>query len=107
MKAGQLRKRIDIEQQALTADGGGGDTESWSALASGIYADVEPLSGRELFQAQQVNDELSHRVTIRYYPGVTSKMRVKYGARVLLIESIIDLEEKHRQVQLMCREVIA
>lgn len=107
MRAGRLRKRIDIEQQALTSDGAGGDTESWSAFVAGIYADVEPLTGRELFQAQQVNDELSHRVTVRYYPGVTSKMRVKYGTRVFLIESIIDPEERHRELQLMTREVVA
>jgi SPP1 family predicted phage head-tail adaptor len=107
VRAGQLRQRIDIQTVALTADGAGGATEAWSNFVTGIYAHVEPLSGRELFQAQQVNDELTHKITARYYPGITSKMRVKYGARTFLIESIVDAEERHRSLELMCKELVA
>lgn len=107
MRAGQLRQRIDVQSVALTGDGGGGATEVWSNFASGIYAHVEPLSGLELFQAQQVNDQLTHKVTIRYFPGITSKMRVKYGTRIFLIEYPIDPEERHRSIELMCKELVA
>lgn len=107
MKAGGLRHEITLQQLATTDDGGGGvESEDWTDFVT-VYAHVEPLSGRELFQAQQVNDQLSHRITMRYYPGVKSTMRVKFGARILLIESVIDVDEHHREIQLMCLEAVA
>lgn len=112
MRAGSLRQLVTLQQLlAGTDDGGGGiaespDNENWSDFAT-LYAHVEPLSGRELFQAQQINDQLTHRITVRYYPGVLSAMRVKYGTRIFIIESIIDVDERHREIQLMTRELVA
>lgn len=107
MRAGQLRHQITLQQLGTTDDGGGGvDTESWTDFAT-VYARVAPLAGRELVQAQQVNDELTHAITMRYYPGVSSKMRVKYGVRIFLIESIVDEDERHRGLLLMCTEKVA
>lgn len=108
MKAGSLRQQITVQQlSSTTGDGGGGvASENWTDFAT-VYADVEPLTGRELFQAQQVNDELTHKITIRYIPGLSSKMRVKYGSRIFQIESVLDVGERHREVQLMTRELVA
>ena len=106
MRAGKLRHSVTLQSQSLTADGAGGATESWVDFVT-VRANVEPLSGTEAFQAQQVNDDLSHTVTMRYYPGVTSKMRVKYGTRYFLIESIINTGERNREMILACREVVA
>jgi SPP1 family predicted phage head-tail adaptor len=108
MRAGKLRQEIVLQQlTSTTGDGAGGvASEIWTDFAT-VYADVEPLQGRELYQAQQINDELTHQITMRYYPGVASTMRVKYGTRILLIESIIDTEEGHRQLLLICKEQVA
>lgn len=106
MKAGALRRRVTLQTQSLVGDGAGGDTESWKDFVT-VSAEILPLTGRELFQAQQVNDELTHRITLRYYPGVTSDMRVKYGTRIFLIESLIDTEERHRELVVMGKELVA
>lgn len=41
---------------------------------------------------------------LRWYPDITPDMRIMYAGRVLNIVSVIDPEEAHRELQLMCKE---
>lgn len=92
-------------QEPVTAQNGYGErTTTWSTVAT-VWASVEPLRGREFFDAERVQSEISHRVRMRYRSGMSSKLRVLLGSRVLQIEVVIDVEERHRELQLMCREM--
>lgn len=105
MRAGQLRHRVTIQQLGpVTRDAMGGEIATWNTYAE-LYAAVEPLEGRELFSAQQVAAEISHRVRIRYHAGVVPKMRVLFGSRVFDIQSAMSIEERGRETHLYCREV--
>jgi len=103
MKPGRMRHRITIQQTARTQNGFGEPIDSWSTFET-VWASVEPLRGREFWAQQQVNSEVSIRVRMRYLSGVTSAMRILFGSRILPIESVIDQEEKHKEMQLMCSE---
>jgi SPP1 family predicted phage head-tail adaptor len=105
LRIGNLRHRITIQQIARIDDGAGGYTETW-ASAGTVYADVYPLKGQERYDAQQIQANLSHRVTIRYRADVNPSMRLSYGTRTLVIEAVIDPEERHRELILMCSEVV-
>lgn len=89
-----------------TQDTYGETTQDWVIFLSGLWASIEPLSGREYFSTHQVNAEISHRIKLRYKAGITPKMRVKYGNRYFNIISAIDIKEAHREIHLMCTEVI-
>lgn len=107
MKAGSLRHVIDIQQRTLTADAYGGREREWDEdepFAKEIYASVEPLSGSEQWRADQVQASVTHKVTIRYLAGVTSKMRIKFGERYLKIASVKNLDERNRTLEVMCTE---
>lgn len=106
MRAGRLRQRITIEQvTGEMRDGRGELTKTWGAFASNIPAAVMPLRGREFFQGHQDNRELTHKIILRYLSGVTAKMRVNYGGRYFYIVSPpINVEEKNRELNLMCVE---
>lgn len=104
MNPGQLRHRITIQQPTETVDQYKRPTTGWADYAT-VWAAVEPLRGREFLLAQNINTELTIRVRIRYLRGVTPGMRVKYGDRIFDIQSVIDLEERHREMHLMCVEV--
>lgn len=106
MNAGQLRHRITIQQSTETKDQYKRPTTGWSDYAT-VWAAVEPLRGREFLLAQNTNIELTVRVRIRYLHGVTPGMRVLYGGRIFDIQSVIDVEERHREMHLMCTEVNA
>lgn len=107
MQAGKLSHRIKLQQ--MTGAGGQDSTgqpqETWTDVAE-VWAAVEPIRGREYFAAQQVNAETTHRVRIRYLVGVTPMMRILFGARVLRIEAVINVDERNRELQLMCVEVV-
>jgi SPP1 family predicted phage head-tail adaptor len=105
VKIGKLRHRIVIEQVAETQDPDGSVIETWSSFAN-AQASIEPISGREYFAAQTTQTDMTHRINLRYIAGVKPKMRVKFGSRIFDILSVINVGERNRELQLMCRESI-
>lgn len=103
---GKLRHRITLQELVKTDDGYGGIVETWQDVAT-VWAAIEPLKGTERYQAQQVQSELTHKVTIRYRAGIKPQMRILYGNRVFDIEAVIDVDERHRWLELLCSEVVA
>ena len=54
--------------------------------------------------ALAINAELTHKVTIRYRPGVLAAMRMLYGGRVFNIGSVIEPQMAHVSLELTCGE---
>ena len=75
MQSGKLRKRVQIQAPTDVRDAHGGLTRTWATIAT-VSALVEPLSGKELYEAQQVKSRATVRITIRGYEGLTSKHRL-------------------------------
>jgi SPP1 family predicted phage head-tail adaptor len=74
-RSGKLRRRIEIQEATETRDSHGGVIRSWSTVDT-RWGSVEPLRGRELFEAQQVAPRVSVRVRMRHYPGLTTAHRL-------------------------------
>ena len=51
---------------------------------------------------QQVQAEVDTRIVIRHITGITHKMRIMNGVNEYYIRSIIDVDERHKELQLMC-----
>lgn len=102
-RAGELRQRVTVEAPVVTRNSQGGFGEDW-AVAEQRYAKIEPLSGREFFEAQRVDSDVTHMVTMRYYEGLTTSHRITYGSRTFYIESVINAEERDWKTVAMCRE---
>jgi len=103
MKIGDLRHRITVQDSTETPDSHKGHTVVWHNFLV-LWASVEPLSGREYFYSHQIKAEVTHRVKIRYVKGITVKMRIKHNDRILAIESILDLKERHETLEILCKE---
>lgn len=108
MRAGDLRHRITFQQRGMSADSFGAQAETWTNVAT-VWADVSPLSGRELLAAQAVNVEISHKITIRWQqqfagPKAVAAMRIVYGSRIFDIHSSIDTDERRKTIELSCAE---
>lgn len=105
LRAGRLNKRVTIQSLTRTSDGGGGFTEAWAAIDNGtVWAAVEPLNGRERFEAQQTQANLSYRVTIRYRSDVTAQMQVLYGSKTLPINAVLNPAERGEMLELLCED---
>lgn len=102
---GKLKHRIKIQQSVQSTDNLGGGPASWSTISGGTaWASVEPLSGRELYHAQQLSSRVTHRIVIRYLAGVTAAMRVLFGSRTFEIKSVMNQGERGRWLDLLCEE---
>jgi SPP1 family predicted phage head-tail adaptor len=108
VQAGRLRKRLDLETPNTAKDSfGGTPLEPWAPITT-MWGSVEPLSGRELLLAQQVQAEVTHRVRVRYVAThvPTAVMRFTLGARHFQILSGINVDERNRELELMCKELV-
>jgi SPP1 family predicted phage head-tail adaptor len=104
MKTTNLRNRITLQQKLINKDPEGLPIETWQDIAT-IWAAVEPLRGREYFQAATMQSQNMTRFTTRYRKGITSIMRILYDNRSYDIQSVIDVEGRHQQLELMAKEV--
>ena len=68
---------------------------------------VEPLSGREFWEAAAVNRENEVRFTIRFCRDVTPEMRIRLDGVVYDITSILDKNNRHEVLEIMARSVTA
>lgn len=100
MRIGDLRHRVTIRQKQITHDSNGYPQETWENAAT-VWAAVEPLSGREYFQAAAVQAEQPVRFTIRYRSDITAEMRLRYEGKDYDIKAVIDLKGQHRWLQIM------
>ncbi len=106
MRAGQLRHRVHIQQLGTRVDDGMGGGSIIPETVLTVNAAIEPLTGDELLRAGQLESTLTHRVRIRYIEGVKPSWQVKYGTRIFDIDRVIDPEERHRELELMCTEQV-
>ena len=99
---GKRNKIIVIQSRTTSTDAYGGTINVWAEYAS-VWAWVQPLKGRELIAAQAAQRETTTRFNICYIEGVTSDMRIVYDSKNYEIESVIDPDEAHAQLELMAK----
>lgn len=89
MKAGRLRHRLVIERRVESQDATtGAVTTSWERVDE-VWAAIEPLSVREFIAAQAQQSEVTGKLVIRPFPGLTAKMRLRKGATIFDIAGVL------------------
>lgn len=101
LPAGAFDQRVTLQAKDVTRTGTGGEVVSWVDVVT-VWARVEPIRGNEFFSAAQMQDATDHRVTIYYRSGVTRAMRVLWGDQPLDIVSVIDVNGRRENLELMC-----
>lgn len=107
MRTGLMRRVVTLQSTTSVSDGGGGTTETPVPLAENISARVEPLSGDEQLRAMQTGMVAPHRFTMRYRSDVQGALTLLYDGRTFDIKSVVDPEEKHRELIILADEVTA
>jgi SPP1 family predicted phage head-tail adaptor len=105
LAAGKLSERVTLQAPAETRGAAYSDVKkAWADVAT-VWAAFEPLSGRELLLAQQVNSEITVRFRLRYRADITAKWRVIYRGRVFQIAAPpIDVGGRGVELHLQCVE---
>lgn len=105
MSAGQLRHEVEIQRAVRTDDTAGGHTVAWQTIPDGtVRAQVLPTSSPESFGAGQLEQQVTHKVKIRYLPDVTTGLRLLFEGRHLDIMDVVMPREIRRWLWLMCVE---
>jgi len=105
MRSGNLKHKIEIQSYTETSNDLGEVTKGYSTFKT-IYASITPLAGKEYFASKQVNAKVSHKIECRFISGVLPNMRIVYGTRIFNIESVINIREVNKTLQIMAVEVI-
>lgn len=108
IRAGDLTRLITVQQRSTIADSFGQQLTSWTDVKQ-IYAAIQPLSGRELFQAQAIQSEITHSITVRYDdifldPKIVATYRLNYKNRLFDITAANNFDEGDRVMTLLASE---
>lgn len=103
IKSGLLRERVTVQAPATTQNVMGEAELSWEDVGE-VFASVEGLSAREILQAMQANAIVTHRIRIRFFPGITHQHRLVWRGRMMEIASVVEREVRTMH-ELLVREV--
>lgn len=91
------KHKITIQEVTQTSDSYGAFTTTWGTQSQ-VWAQIIPLSGRELFLQEQNQSKVSSKMVIRYQSALkdtkeTVKKRIFYDDRYYSIKFIQNLAE--------------
>lgn len=105
------RHLIEIQAPNQTSTTSYTPNDPWAAPTKFTRAKacIEPMSGRERLFAMQLEDTVTHKVTMKYQSGITAKMRVKKvsDSRFFNIRWIRNIEEANEWLEIFCEEGVA
>jgi SPP1 family predicted phage head-tail adaptor len=100
---GKLRERVTVQIASGTTNALGETVLAW-ADSSAVWASVEGVSSREALAAGQQDTTITHRVRLRYLPGLTQRDRFSWQSRTLNIVSLLEYNNRAEHVAI-CEEV--
>jgi SPP1 family predicted phage head-tail adaptor len=82
------------------------DSAGWMTVSTPMAA-IEPMSAAQFWAAGRYEHELDTLIRLWYMPSLhlDDTMQVIWEGRTFHIHGIVDVEEKHIQLCLICREV--
>ena len=69
-----------------------------------VAAFVSPLSGREYEESQKIRAETTYKISTRFFRGIKPEHRILYRGREFEIVSVLDLGERHEELQIIAAE---
>lgn len=100
---GRLRQRVTIETASDASDGEPNPT--YTALASGVAAEVIETTGGEWIRGRQIEAGVRAVITIRHRADITPRMRIRHGSSYWNIRSVIDPTGYGTMLTIQCEEI--
>jgi SPP1 family predicted phage head-tail adaptor len=100
---GKLRERVTVQVASGSTNTLGETVLAWSN-STAVWASVEGVSAREALAAGQQETTITHRVRLRYLPGLSQQMRFAWRSRTLNIVSLLEYGNRSEHVAI-CEEV--
>ena len=88
----------------ITSEGGQLYSHSTALKGYAVWASVAPMTGREYDEAQKLRAETTYKVTTRYFPNITTDMKILHGLTVLDIVSVLNIDGRNTELQIVAKE---
>lgn len=105
MISGRMRHPVDVQQVIETRSGAGEVIRNWVTKDT-VWANIWTPTGREFVEAQQVAADVTHKVRMRWYDGLTPSHRLQHDGRVFNIRSVANIRERGKEHELVCSEEV-
>ena len=102
--AGKLRERVTVQIASGTTNALGETVLAWSN-STAVWASVEGVSAREALTNGQQETTVTHRLRLRYLPGLTQAMRFSWRSRTLEIVSLLEHGNRSEH-EAICQETV-
>ena len=102
---GKLNKRITFRKYQDEKDE---MNQSRKKLADykTVWGSLYPVRGREFYEIQKLQGEVTHKCYVRYLEGIDSNCFLSCGGKVYQIESVMDMDMEHKMLEILCSEHI-
>lgn len=104
MKIARLRHPVILQKYFETQDSTVGTVKKWQAIQS-VFAEIQQVKGYVTFNSQQIEQAITHHITIRFQPFITTENWIQFNTRRFRIRSVENLLEANRFLLLKCEEV--
>ena len=96
---GALRHRLALERSSLDANA----ETVWTAIDT-VFAAISPISAREVETGGAMAGTVTHRIEMRFRADVSSRDRLRDGARIFRIVVARDLDERRNRLIVLAEE---
>ena len=108
-RARRLRVKVELQKPTIPTDGA---TTATFATIDTVYAEIvsaaaRGAAGQETGRGDEIEARTSWVITIRYRDDVTPAWRIKWGTRLLNIQSAYDPDNRRRDLVMLGKEVVA
>ena len=80
-----------------------GHTITGLVLKRKVWAELHPYRGKEILEANMKEPISTFKITCRYFKGLTEDMYIEYGDSQYAIDSIADIDMKHKYYEIIVK----
>ncbi|WP_144394834.1 phage head closure protein [Pleionea sediminis] len=104
MNAGKLKRRAVFLRPVKTENRLKEIETQWEVSTQAIVR-LSPMSSKEYFANVQAKASITHKIVMRYQPGITALMKVMMDGRHFeVMAPPIDVSDRHRELILLVKE---
>lgn len=105
MNAGKLSRRVAIRSYTATQNEYGEQVVTATTISSMVWVKKDELQGKEWFASKQNLSNVEVRYYMRYLDGVKPSMTLVDNSLNYNIESVINADDRNRELIVMCSKV--
>lgn len=105
IRAGEFNRRIACDEPVTTQSANGEELVAFVESFK-TFAKIQPLTGRERLQSNEITAEMDTRIRIRWTPttdGINAKWRLRYLGTIYNISSVAIINMGMREIEIMAR----